>query len=376
MENIKITFAENGTKTLATAGKYCDRNVDIEVNVAGGVEVEPIVLSGSCSYACSGALATNYIKLFGDTISTKNLGNILYMFQNSSLTHVPFALNFSTSTNNITAAFLNATALEAIPEMHNLKLYNSADEFANGCVNLATFPEDFGADWDFSRIHTEKYGATDYMFYNCKSLRRIPQAILENMYCATNSAYSGPYYNSYYGCISLDEIKGLAVPPITYTSNMFVGTAVHCCRLKDFTFVTNEDGTPKTANWKSQVITLTAGLGYATGNSAYSKEAILNANNTITADKEVTDDATYQALKDDPDWFTSNIAYSRYNHDSAVNTINSLPDTSAYLATAGGTNTIQFYTNTGELTDGGAISKLTEEEIAVAAAKGWTVTFY
>jgi hypothetical protein len=63
------------------------------------------------------------------------------------------------------------------------------------------------------------------------------------------------------------------------------------------------------------------------------------------------------------------VNYSRYNHDSAVETINSLPDTSAY-----GTNTIKFKGASGALTDGGAINTLTEEEIAVAAAKGWTVT--
>ena len=88
----------------------------------------------------------------------------------------------------------------------------------------------------------------------------------------------------------------------------------------------------------------------------------------------VTDAESYEALKNDPDWFTTKIGYSRYNHDSAVQTINSLPDTSAYLASAGGTNTIKFKGQSGELTDGGAINTLTEEEIAVAAAKGWTVT--
>ena len=89
----------------------------------------------------------------------------------------------------------------------------------------------------------------------------------------------------------------------------------------------------------------------------------------------MTDDTTYQTLKNDPDWFTTDINYSRYNHDSAVSTINSLPDTSAYLASAGGTNTIKFKGESGKLTDGGAINTLTEEEIAVATAKGWTVTF-
>lgn len=66
---------------------------------------------------------------------------------------------------------------------------------------------------------------------------------------------------------------------------------------------------------------------------------------------------------------------SVYNHDSAVETINSLPDTSAYLAEAGGTNTITFYRDQGANTEGGAIGNLTAEEIAVAAAKGWTVAF-
>jgi hypothetical protein len=114
---------------------------------------------------------------------------------------------------------------------------------------------------------------------------------------------------------------------------------------------------------------------YATTKQNTLEGAQLDAvNSGITADKEVKDDATYQALKNDPDWFTQKLEYSRYNHDSAVATINSLPDTSAYLATAGGTNTIKFKGAAGSATDGGAINTLTEEEIAVAIAKGWTVT--
>ena len=68
------------------------------------------------------------------------------------------------------------------------------------------------------------------------------------------------------------------------------------------------------------------------------------------------------------------VLFSRYNHDSMVATINSLPDTSEYLSSAGGTNTIKFKKYSGDLTDGGGASDLTEQEIAVAAAKGWTVT--
>jgi hypothetical protein len=117
-------------------------------------------------------------------------------------------------------------------------------------------------------------------------------------------------------------------------------------------------------SWKNQVLDFTNNIGY------HRDDCFTGYNSGITADKEVKDDATYQALKDDPDWFTRDINYSRYNHDSAVRTLASLPDTSTY-----GTNTIKFKGASGALTDGGAINTLTEEEIAVASARGWTVSF-
>ena len=165
------------------------------------------------------------------------------------------------------------------------------------------------------------------------------------------------------GCYVLDEITNLAVnATLTYTSNVFESTVHMCYRLKNFTF---EAG--KTVDWKNQTIDLTR-VGYGL-NDDYALSA------DISTSKKVYDDATYQALKDDPDWYAFSVAYSRYNHDSAVATINSLPDTSAYLAANGGTNTIKFKGAAGSATDGGAINTLTEEEIAVATAKGWTCSF-
>ena len=203
------------------------------------------------------------------------------------------------------------------------------------------------------------------MFYSCYSLRKIPKSFIENMWnVATTTSYV-PYYNAFTDCYALDELRDLPVLTSTLTSNALSATIRGCQRLKSFTFATNEDGSPKTANWKSQVIDMASIL---VGVSAFASHAI-GYNSGITADKQVKDDATYQALKNDPDWFTTDPKYSRYNHDSAVETINSLPDTSAY-----GTNTIKFKGDSGTLTDGGAINTLTEAEIAVAAAKGWTVT--
>ena len=209
-------------------------------------------------------------------------------------------------------------------------------------------------------------------FSGCYSLREISEDLLNQIWGITTRSSYTVFYYSFERCYSLDEIRGLNPKTANMTSNIFNGTFNYNARLKDVIFATQNDGTPYTVNWKSQTIDLTNFIGY--GESGSTKNYILNYNSGITADKEVIDDTTYQALKNNPDWWTKNVAYSRYNHDSAVNTINSLPDTSAFLATNGGTNTISFKGAAGSATDGGAINTLTEEEIAVATAKGWTVS--
>ena len=129
---------------------------------------------------------------------------------------------------------------------------------------------------------------------------------------------------------------------------------------------TNEDGTPKKATWKSQTIDLSNFVGY--GNAITEQKLPYS---DITTDKKVIDDASYQALKNDEDWYTMDSKYCRYNRTSAVETINTLPDTSE---TMGGVNTIKFLGSLGSKTDGGAINTMTEAEIAVATAKGWSVS--
>ena len=161
-----------------------------------------------------------------------------------------------------------------------------------------------------------------------------------------------------------------------YTSNAFKDTFKDNYRLKNFTFKVQEDGTPySTSNWKSQVIDLSA-VGYAQIPSYGQRNSHLS-NSGITIDKCIYDDATYQALKNDPDNYVCGYSsekphhYSRYDKASAIRTINSLPDVSG----SSGTNTIKFRGEAGLKTDNGAINTMTTEEIAVATAKGWTVSF-
>ena len=336
----------------------------------GGGEVEPIVLSGACSYACSGSLGSKYIELFGNTISTTNLySNCAYMFYIYQLKKVPFELNFHKGSTVNVGYMFSESAIEEVPTFNKFNPSNLSSMF-NSCEYLRNLPDNFGENWDWVYIHNNRANLTS-IFSSCCSLRSIPESFLNNLWSTASSAYSGNFYNSFNSCFSLDEINGLRFNSATMTSNMFLNAFNACTRVKDILFDLEEDGSVQTVQCKSQTIDLTAQIGYSTaGYKAY----ITNYNSGITADKEVKDDATYQALKDDPDWFSLNINYSRYNHDSAVRTINSLPDTSAYLATKGGTNTIKFRGQSGALTDGGAINTLTEEEIAVATAKGWTVS--
>ena len=208
-----------------------------------------------------------------------------------------------------------------------------------------------------------------YLFYYCYALRSIPvefwRAIQGNVHSNTfNYFYIGTLTN----CRVLDEVTEFPVlgnSSATKDSNLFSSTFDDCRRLKRLTFAVQEDGTPYVRKWSNQTMDL-ADFGYGNGILASS---ISSYSTTISLDKKVTDDASYQALKDDPDWWTEDSYYSRYGKASAIETISTLPDVSS-----GSKNVVKFCANGGLYTDQGNIGSLTEEEIAVATAKGWTVT--
>ena len=338
----------------------------------GGIPSEFLTISGFCTYRFAYNGWNWFINEYGNQITTSNVDRMGYMFYESDkLEYIPFEINCVQASQDIGSVFAGCKSLKEVPKINNICPKNMGKLF-NQCYQLRYLPEDFASwfDWKEHDNATGGYACEkSYLFANCNSLRSVPMEVLahSNPY----STYSYSYFNNGFTyCYALDELVELPVPYIksSWTSNAFSSMLQNCSRLQRVTFALN-NGQPYVVSWKSQSIDLSSYLGYAsnTGN-------IINNNSGITADKEVTDDATYQALKNDPDWFTCNAAYCRYNHDSAVETINSLPDTSAYLATAGGTNTIKFRGAAGNLTDGGAVNTLTEEEIAVAAAKGWTVS--
>lgn len=364
-----LNVTENGTYTAPTG---VDGYSPVTVNVptgGAGIPSEAFNISGDCRYRFANGGWDWFIENYGNQITTSNITSANYIFSYSKVEAIPFTINLSTSGCECNSMFENCHYLKILPEISG-KLKDFSSVFYS-CYRIRQIPDSWG-NLDFSNINTITYSKLSNFFTYCYSLRQIPASLLSNLHNdKVTNAYYKFYYSSFSYCCSLNEILNLPVDGATITNNMFGATFERCNRLKNMTFATN-NGTPYTANWKNQTIDLTKAVGYNYGSGE--QKYILNYNSGITADKAVTDAASYELLKNDPDWWTINRSYSRYNHDSAIATINSLPDTSAYLAANGGTNTIKFDGECGSATNGGAINTLTEAEIAVATAKGWTVT--
>lgn len=369
---------KNGETTLYKPGDMAAAIIAIPTGGGGDpseIEAklrEGLAFTGNCNYAFYGGALDVIINNFGNYITTNDIAYANYMFQGSFVTSIPFSINLrklekdswlGVDAIQAKQLFAYCQFLEETPELTGTP--GDMNNMFIDCYRLKKINAD---NLDFSCIKgsnvTSHY--LDGMFSGCRSLREIPQKFIE-LTCGANLSNNYFYRNKFNGCYVLDEVRGLGVQTASTwkNRNAFSSTFGECQRLKTITFA--ECNEP--VNWSGQTIDLTYYVGYVVADSY-----MTNYNSGLTTATKVTNDATYQALKDNPDWWTIDYKYSRYNHDSAVETINSLPDTSAYLAANGGTNTINFKGNSGTLTDGGAINTLTEEEIAVAAAKGWTVS--
>lgn len=335
----------------------------IEGITSGGNE-ELTVISGKGNNKFYKNAWNDQLKYF----TTKDITDCTSMFyQSDELTNIPFEINCKeNSPISLSSMFSGCKSLTSIPKINNCR-FSGMGSFFYECNKLREIPEDIDTWFDWSYADTSA-ASKGNLFYCCYALKKVPMKLLECKY--NSNSYSSVYlYNGFNSCFSLGELVDLPLPIHVsgFTSNIFYSTFYNCSRLKNITFKTDENGQPQKVKWAKQTIDLTSSVfGYGIN--------CMSHNPDFTNAKLVNDDVTYQALKNDPDWFAKSADYARYNHDSAVATINTLPDTSEFLAEKGGTNTIKFKGALGAKTDGGAINTLTEAEIAVAAAKGWTVT--
>ena len=363
----KLNITANGTYE-APEGVDGYSPITVDVIPEGVPTDEELTISGDCNYRFYGDDWTWFLEKYKDRLIFNNITNAANMFSGSpSIKSLDFDIIFDDSQSYIKVSDMFSTCdnLKNIRKIVNLKGREMGSMF-HGCLRLRYLPQ----FENFSFIDYDYADLSDFFSY-CRSLRSIPEEFLKKLSTSkVNQTFYSLGYGSFAYCFSLDEIKGINIRSRNINSNLFSNTFDYCSRVKNIIFAKEDNGSPYTATWKNQYINLSIYIGYLNGD--YN---LLPYNSGITLDKKVIDDTTYQALKNDPDWYTLKKEYSRYNHDSAVATINSLPDTSAYLAEKGGTNTIKFIGDAGSATDGGAINTLTEEEIAVATAKGWTITF-
>lgn len=402
---------KTGSTELMTLDAMPGAIASITTGGGGGeIPAELLKLSGVCDYMFYGGKWDKFVEAYGDQITTENIQGMKAMFSGSDLTHIPFEFNCF-KCQDLSEMFTNANMLKTIPaiDVHCEDFSSSAanmtsnmfngcknleeigtltgihpiglNYFMNNCHRLRNFPEIKDWNYDYMQTYSSNVSLND-VFTNCYSLRNISESLLKNVYCKSNNAKYSMCYGNFKNCYVLDEIRGLRGPTGTITSNMFSGTFSNCYRLKDVIFATQEDGTPYTHNWKSQIIDLSK-VGYIEGSISDSFNPILGYNSGLLKENFVYDNNSLVAVgvsggnnPGDADhnskieWTGVNKEYSRYDRWSAVNTINSLPDTSAY-----GSNTIKFGADAGKMMGfSTGMGNLTETEIAVAAAKGWTVT--
>lgn len=345
---------------------------------------EALVITDNCDSRFKGNGWSWFIENFGDRITTSDITNANTMFMGNTISDIPFELNFKEGADvNMGSMFQNC-GMKAAPIMNNAKPNNLGSLF-NGCENLETVPANLGSNWDWSYIETQTSaynGNTSQLFNGCKSLRSIPKTMIThaNPYSSyTNSACSSGFGN----CYSLSVIEDLAVPTMTaWTSNAFASTFRLCCRLKKLTFKKQADGTPYAPKWKNQTIDLSDSIGYGANQSFYSNYLPnwgFTEATKITNQSQRTDYRNASVRETTPGTFeyegwTDDYAWSTFGATAARELFDSLPDTSEYLASAGGTNTIKLKKLAAMNDPFDKMSLLTEEDIAVAAAKGWTVS--
>lgn len=359
-----------GKSDLIAPGEMPGEIRSIETGGGGGYEPtdDELKLTGDQGYYAF-TNNRNYwvLREYHDRITLSQLGNMEGMFQGygsyfeGEYITPTFTIEGDTTSYSdqvMKNMFSNYENYELPPNIKDWQPTNMNNMFGN-----AHYIREIPASWE-GNIDWTYLSNAGYMFGSNYSLRSIPDWLLPLM---VTSAYVAASFELSYGSFNyMYALDSLTVPisgkVSIYNSNGLVSNIGYCClRLQDVLF---KLPTTWTSTMKNLTLDLTNYCGWAD-----SKYNVTGYNSGIGYDKEVKDADTYASLKNDPDWFTCNVAYSRYNHDSAVNTINSLPSTN------GGTGCIvKFKGEAGSATDGGAINTLTEEEIAVAAAKGWTVS--
>ena len=377
----------NSSKIEYKPGEMAEAILDLP---GGAMPAEAYVITGDCNQRFKNNQWNWYVS--NPTLRTENLTDMSAAYDGcTELTAIPYDLNLRDTIStgytsdvdvSLNTVFYNCNKLKELPYIkggYTRDTYGelNMNSLFNSCYNVREIPNDYfsyiGNDdfWAKQQSYSNTYRGG--MFAYCYSLRELPD-VTKVMTKGTNGTLS-LYYTMCNRCFVLDKITRLPVTEATLTTNVFSSAFNMCGRLRELTFDYYDITRPKKANWKNQTIDLSQYVGYVQGAAN-----VLNYNSGLTEDTKVYNSATFQQVGiGNANYWTALAGYSRYHKGSAINTIYSLPDTSEYLATqSSGTNTIKFKGSAGSsIPDGNstmAISNLSAAEIAVATAKGWTVS--
>lgn len=245
-------------------------------------------------------------------------------------------------------AFYTFYNLESIKELKNTNgIVNWREAFAY-CEKLIELPD---------TLDTSEATTMYETFRNCKKIKKIP---IMNTSKVTN------FYNTFYSCESLEEISNIDASKATTLSDTF-------CNCKSLKRILNLN--------TSNVQVLDRTFGYCTSlqevpaldssNMYNINNAFLNCNSLTTFGGLIDLGKSFRATSANNSACTFRLDSSNnLTHESLMNVINNLYDLNlTYNVANGGT----LYTQ--QLILGSTNkAKLTAEEIAIATAKGWTVS--
>ena len=340
---------------------------------SGGINEEDLKFSGGLNYFGQDGRLDNLIEHNFDKIK-------IGWVENDGTKHGVLAFN---------NGFSNSSLSRIPPIIIYGVQYGSLEYAFSGCKNLTELPIFSTAPYNGT------IGNLRYMFSDCYSITQIPSGYLSNQAIALNQydtdtfngifsncvrleemndgsflQYGKNYSNMFKNCCSLRKLEGLVLKDfeIETVTNQFSETFNNCAMLSSLIFSTSGD-----YKMQSQTIDLTT-CGYSTDKDGKYKFGSYTFQLPIA--KGVFNENTYERLKNTEDWWTNQVAYSKYDRQSAIATINSLPDTKTYLNSEplAYPNKIKFKKGAGSAKgDLYNMSNLTDEEKGVATVKGWTV---
>lgn len=342
---------------------------------SGGINEEDLKFSGGLSYFGNDGRLDNLIEHNFDKIKigwVENDGTkhgVLAFdngFSDSSLSRFPPIIIYGAQYTSLESAFSNCKNLTELP------IFNTTP-------------------------YTGAIGNIRFMFSNCYSITQIPSGYLSNQAIALNEyasdtfsgvfwdcfkleemndgsflQYGKDYSNMFNTCCSLRKLEGIVLNNNrTMKYDEFISTFDNCAMLSSLVF-----NSPGDYKMKNQEIDLTT-CGYSTDKDGKYKSKYSTYTFQLPFVKKVFNETSYERLKNTADWWTADVAYSKYDRQSAIATMNSLPDTRKYIDTLtgyGNENIIKFKKGAGSAKgDLYNMSNLTDAEKDIAFSKGWTV---